>query len=145
MNTGLQCTSLPLRFSVHAISSKADSKILGSYFVYLFSDEFYFLSTGKSGIIFLLNMNTGFGWQRGSILPYFVKRVGNTFHLDSFGRTSLIKRFFKIDSVYPSVHSDDVSFFKFFKNHSAIEGVSGIRSLNKVMSVPSSCSAACRK
>ena len=43
----------------------------------------------------------------------------------------------KISSVSPSLSS--------LKSHSAIEGVSGIRSLNKVMSVPSSCSAACRK
>ena len=59
MNTGLQCTSLPLRFSGHAISSKADSKILWQLFLCISSLMSSIFFRQESPAYFSSNMNTG--------------------------------------------------------------------------------------
>ena len=146
MKTGLQCTSSPRRLRVQAISSKAERMIAEAPFLAMTSWMRPIFSEQEAPVRVSSRMKTGdcgkLGRPSQSVLKISSVMVSSDkpFALSSLRSPSASWWEF----TQPSIPTLSPS-FNTLPNHSPIEGVSGKRSLKRLMPVSAYCSSAWMK
>ena len=146
MKTGLQCTSFPRRLSVQAISSSAERMIADAPFLIIASWMRLSFSVQDAPVYVSSRMKTG-----------VVGKLGRSNQMESKMSSVIVSNAKPVD--FNSLLIDWASWCEFtqpsiptlspFSNtlvsHSAMDGVSGKRSLKRRIPVPSNCSSAWMK